>query len=380
MAKPGDKLPPGLMWRGKVIWVRVYAGGREKWASSHGTSIPAAQDLRDSLKGQAVSGILDKAVGRRGKAPTLRTLIDEYLPEWSGQASFRDVERHAKTWRESVLGPRRANEITPGEIGKVLRALAAAGDWKPASSNRCLAFLKTLFNKALRDDVLEKNPCVKLGKQEEVPRDRHLSPAEAKKLQAVLSAEQWDIISVSIWSGLRQAAQLGLKLTDVDLVEGTLKVQERAGRKKTPRLVPLVGEGLAAVQRLVDRARAQGSPWLFPGRDPKRPLSAKGAHQMLARACQKAGILDFHYHDLRHTCGSWLTQAGVPSLIVQEVLGHRTAGMTRRYVQTEVGHRREALLKISKFFPQENMFDVANAVAASEDKATETDLIGVSRN
>jgi len=377
MAKPGDKLPPGLMWRGKVIWVRVYAGGREKWASSHGTSIPAAQELRDSLKGQAVAGMLDKAIGRRGKAPTLGALITRYLPEWSGQASFRDVERHAKTWRESPLGPRRADDVTPGEIAKVLRNLAAEGEWKPASSNRCLAFLKTLLNKAVRDDVLEKNPCSKLKKLEEVPRDRHLSPAEAKKLQAVLSPEQWDIVSVAIWSGLRQAAQLGLKLTDVDLVEGTLKVQERAGRKKTPRLVPLVGDGLAAVQRLVERARAQGSPWLFPGRDPKRPLSAKGAHQMLARACQKAGIPDFHYHDLRHTCGSWLTQAGVPSLIVQEVLGHRTAGMTRRYVQTEVGHRREALSRIASYFPDHT---VAKTVAASETSPENPDVVTFSAN
>jgi hypothetical protein len=36
-------------------------------------------------------------------------------------------------------------------------------------------------------------------------------------------------------------------------------------------------------------------------------------------------------HDLRHTCASWLVQAGVPLLEVSKLLGHSTIEMTERY-------------------------------------------------
>ena len=48
-------------------------------------------------------------------------------------------------------------------------------------------------------------------------------------------------------------------------------------------------------------------------------------------ACRKAGIEDFHIHDLRHTCAAWLVTAGVPLTEVRDLLGHSTITMTERY-------------------------------------------------
>lgn len=36
-------------------------------------------------------------------------------------------------------------------------------------------------------------------------------------------------------------------------------------------------------------------------------------------ALKRAGITDFHWHDLRHTCASWLRQNGVPTWVLQEL-------------------------------------------------------------
>ena len=48
-------------------------------------------------------------------------------------------------------------------------------------------------------------------------------------------------------------------------------------------------------------------------------------------ACERAEIKDLRVHDLRHTCASWLVQAGVPLLEVSKLLGHSTIEMTERY-------------------------------------------------
>ena len=45
----------------------------------------------------------------------------------------------------------------------------------------------------------------------------------------------------------------------------------------------------------------------------------------------KAGILDCHFHDLRHTFATRLVQSGVDLYKVQRLLGHKSPIMTQRY-------------------------------------------------
>ena len=49
------------------------------------------------------------------------------------------------------------------------------------------------------------------------------------------------------------------------------------------------------------------------------------------RAVEKAGIKDFHFHDLRHTFASHLIMSGADIMAVKELLGHKTLLMTLRY-------------------------------------------------
>ena len=45
----------------------------------------------------------------------------------------------------------------------------------------------------------------------------------------------------------------------------------------------------------------------------------------------KAGILDCHFHDLRHTFATRLVQSGIDLYKVQRLLGHKSPIMTQRY-------------------------------------------------
>jgi integrase len=59
-----------------------------------------------------------------------------------------------------------------------------------------------------------------------------------------------------------------------------------------------------------------------------------------------AGLVDVRFHDLRHTCGSWLAQAGVPQSHIAEVLGHSTLRMTKRYAHIAPATARAAVEKL----------------------------------
>jgi integrase len=57
----------------------------------------------------------------------------------------------------------------------------------------------------------------------------------------------------------------------------------------------------------------------------------------------RAGIKDFHFHDLRHTFASQMIMRGASLKEVQEILGHKTMTMTLRYAHLSQEHKKKAV-------------------------------------
>ena len=65
-------------------------------------------------------------------------------------------------------------------------------------------------------------------------------------------------------------------------------------------------------------------------------------------AVERAGLKDYTWHCNRHTFASRLVIAGVDLHTVGELLGHRTAQMTKRYSHLSVNHKQSAVERISQ--------------------------------
>ena len=70
--------------------------------------------------------------------------------------------------------------------------------------------------------------------------------------------------------------------------------------------------------------------WVFPGREPSKPLH--NPRKAFMRVLKAAGIEEHvRIHDLRHSAASLMAQAGVSLYLIQQTLGHSTPVMTQRY-------------------------------------------------
>jgi integrase len=67
-----------------------------------------------------------------------------------------------------------------------------------------------------------------------------------------------------------------------------------------------------------------------------------------ATAVRRAEIVDFTFHDLRHTFASRLIMAGVDLTTVKELMGHKHIAMTLRYAHLAPGHTRFAIAVLDR--------------------------------
>jgi len=86
--------------------------------------------------------------------------------------------------------------------------------------------------------------------------------------------------------------------------------------------------------------RIPGSPWIFCKKNGERYGNIRKAFEGTKR---RAGIVDFRFHDLRHTFASYLVMAGVDLKTVQELLGHKSFEMTLRYAHLSPDQKKVAL-------------------------------------
>jgi len=87
------------------------------------------------------------------------------------------------------------------------------------------------------------------------------------------------------------------------------------------------------------------NPWVFCKKNGQRYGNVRKAFEGVRK---RAGIVNFRFHDLRHTFASHLVMAGVDLRTVQELLGHKSFEMTLRYAHLSPEHKKAVLDTLCK--------------------------------
>lgn len=159
-----------------------------------------------------------------------------------------------------------------------------------------------------------------------------LTRSEVERLLNATDCIKYKIILMTIYSaGLRTSEALRLAPEDIDGAGMLIHVRHGKGRRE--RLVPLSPALLDGI-RQYRRVHRTGR-WLFPGRDPRYPLSGRAVQRMTNMAGHRASLSKRATpRSLRHSFATHLLEAGTDIRIIQELLGH--AHLTTTLVYTHV--------------------------------------------
>lgn len=283
-----------------------------------------------------VAGIADTQ--RAGSAMTVAEYLDQHITSLSGveKKTVGEYRRYAERDIGPALGAIPLGKLTREHVATWVNTMRQAGAAGGTIQNK-YGFLAGALNRAVEDGHLPGNPCrgVRLPRTEK--REMvFLTRDEYQLLRAAFSDRYRPLVDFLVASGCRASEALALRPSDVDLDSHTVRITrawKRAGSgyelgaPKTRKSVRTINVTKTVLTRL-----DYGNEWLFTGSNggPVRLYSWRSNVWIKSRTKAMAnGLVKCpRIHDLRHTCASWMIQAGVPLPVIQAHLGHESIKTT----------------------------------------------------
>ncbi len=280
---------------------------------------------------KAVDAFLEMLAAERGAA---RNTILAY---------GRDLADFAAFARARGQGVEQADAAT---LQAYMGAMTAQG-LNPRSAARRLSTLRQFHRFLLRDGRRTDDPTTLL----DTPRlpqtlPKYLTEAEVDALLAVAETKPGRpgalaraVLEILYASGLRVSELLALPRATLSADAALLLIKGKGGRE---RLVPLSDRARTAARTLIAETDT-ASRWLFPGRDPRQPLTRQTFFLMLKQIALEAGLDPARVspHVLRHSFASHLLAHGADLRSLQMLLGHADISTTQIYTHVQAERLRQ---------------------------------------
>lgn len=314
--------------RGNTYWIDVTSPNGERIRRSSGTSDKLkAQEYHDKIKYDLWQ------VGKLDKSPD--RIFDEIiilaLKDADGQRSFKNKQTQAKYWL-SIFKGRKLSTISKDEIANSIPTYSTTRKKKlsNASQNRYRAFIMRAFSLAHKMGWSKEQLYIPRMREPTV-RVRWITKEQAVELISNLKLK-WmkDLVSLALLTGARRGELLSLTWKNVDLERGIVIITPDNAKSKRGRPLPLNEEAINILRNI-----PREFEYVFT-RTGKRKRTI--GLEDFERALKLTGLVDFRFHDLRHTWASWHVQNGTPLMVLKEMGGWETLEMVKKYAHLSGEH------------------------------------------
>lgn len=281
---------------------------------------------------------------------TLKELTKVYTENYQQQSNFRAKKIYIKRFKEffgedTLLSHIRyvdletyRNQLKRKPVTSIKKSRKKIIRFRAdASVNREMSCLQHLFTKAVEWELIEQSPFARgrsLKLKENNKRLRFLTEGEIQTLlDACPKHLQW-IVECGIMTGMRKSEILNLKWDDIR--SGFIYLQKT--KTNEARQIP-VSDDLEAMFKEIRKDRHLTSEFVFTHYGKR----VRDIDYGFRGAVKRAGIVDFKFHDLRHSFASQILLRGGSLKDIQELLGHKSMEMTLRYSHLTTDHKRKAV-------------------------------------
>lgn len=323
--------------RGKK-WHYVFSIDGERFRGSCKTEDETK--ARQYLAEQVSKAWRGKKLGEKPRR-TWEEAVERYLSEHRHLRSHHSYEYHRKWWATEFASERVTylDEITPDLI-KTIREREAArprsrggGKRSAGDVNRKIALVRAVVRAAYMNyRWIDGVPPEFEGVHGVKERLRYLKPDEVMRLVKALPDGYGDMALMAVSTGLRRRNVLRMRWDQIDFGRHVITVDGVMMKNGETLVIPLNSTALEVLKRW----QGKSEEWVFPmrGDKPLWQISSK----VWSKACEKAGLTNLRWHDLRHTWASILRQNQVPTNVIQELGGWKDPRMVARYAHLDVSH------------------------------------------
>jgi integrase/recombinase XerD len=249
------------------------------------------------------------------------------------RADLTALERWLEEREQTLMAAQR------GDLLAFMASRVQAGA-RPRSTARQLSSFRRFYRYLVRDGQLREDPTAQIA-MPKVGRSlpRSLTEEEVEALLAApavsdpLGHRDRTMLEVLYATGLRVSELVNLKLVQVNLNQGVLKIVGKGDRE---RLIPLGEEAVQWVQQFLQGPRVEillerQTDFLFPTRRGDR-MTRQAFWHIIKRYARKAGVSkELSPHTLRHAFATHLLNHGADLRVVQMLLGHSDLSTTQIY-------------------------------------------------
>lgn len=222
---------------------------------------------------------------------------------------------------------RSPDKISEEEIRQFFVYLSQTRKLAPTTVRTHLFAIKFLYQRTLRRQWPTLN-LVRVKQPKKLP--TVLSPGEVWQLLNLVRRPAARMSLIMMYScGLRVSEATRLRAADID--SRRMVVCVRGGKGSRDRNVPLPVRTLELLREYWAKHRPK--TWLFPARDPSKPIRPGAVRKSLQAVLSEAGIHKaVACHTLRHSYATHLLEQGVNLRSIQALLGHRSCRTTFIYM------------------------------------------------